>query len=380
VKIKTIIISLFVLTFVIGGIGTAYAVTSPSGAEVGSAPGTSVLAAPAAAFSGNNVFVSIASGLVREFTPLGAAVQDIDCTSVGGAAFTTGSVFDDDMNFYVTMFSGGTVCKTDMDNTVHTSFGSGYSGSPESILIDAAGNFYVGAVAGDNDIRKFNSAGTPLAQFDVAIEDIGSDWIDLAADQCTMLYTSEGQRVLRYDVCNDTQLADFTTLPGTGTAFAFRILPDGGILVAHSDVISRTNAAGAVIDTYDVTGVGGWFALNLDGDGNTFWSADFAGNVCRFDIDTGGGLDNQLICWSTGTGPLSTFGLSVKGEVTEARCPPGTVGTPPDCRPIGNAIGGDLIPLDSTMVLVAGTQNTAAWMIPVIVSGIGIAIVIARKF
>ena len=43
-------------------------------------------------------------------------------------------------------------------------------------------------------------------------------------------------------------------------------------------------------------------------------------------------------------------------------------------------VGGELIPLDSTMILVAGTQNTAAWMIPVIVSAIGIGIVIARKF
>jgi len=45
-----------------------------------------------------------------------------------------------------------------------------------------------------------------------------------------------------------------------------------------------------------------------------------------------------------------------------------------------NAVGGDIIPLDSTMVLAAGAQYTAAWMIPVIVSAIGIAIVIARKF
>ncbi len=44
------------------------------------------------------------------------------------------------------------------------------------------------------------------------------------------------------------------------------------------------------------------------------------------------------------------------------------------------AIGGDIVPLDTTMVLVAGAQYTAAWMIPVIVSGIGFAIVIARKF
>jgi len=43
-------------------------------------------------------------------------------------------------------------------------------------------------------------------------------------------------------------------------------------------------------------------------------------------------------------------------------------------------VSGDMIPIDTTMVLVAGTQYTAAWMIPVIVAGIGIAIVIARKF
>jgi len=45
-----------------------------------------------------------------------------------------------------------------------------------------------------------------------------------------------------------------------------------------------------------------------------------------------------------------------------------------------SAVGGDIIPLDTTMVLVAGTQTIAAWMIPVLVSAIGIGIVIARKF
>jgi len=38
------------------------------------------------------------------------------------------------------------------------------------------------------------------------------------------------------------------------------------------------------------------------------------------------------------------------------------------------------MPLDTKMILVAGTQYTAAWMIPLIVSAIGIGIVIARKF
>ena len=47
------------------------------------------------------------------------------------------------------------------------------------------------------------------------------------------------------------------------------------------------------------------------------------------------------------------------------------------CR---SAVGGEFIGIETTSVLAAGAQYTAAWMIPVIVSGIGIAIVIARKF
>ena len=43
-------------------------------------------------------------------------------------------------------------------------------------------------------------------------------------------------------------------------------------------------------------------------------------------------------------------------------------------------VGGDMIQMETTSILAAGAQYTAAWMIPVIVSGIGIAIVIARKF
>ncbi len=45
-----------------------------------------------------------------------------------------------------------------------------------------------------------------------------------------------------------------------------------------------------------------------------------------------------------------------------------------------NAVGGDMIQMQTISILAAGAQYTAAWMIPVIVSGIGFAIVIARKF
>ena len=44
------------------------------------------------------------------------------------------------------------------------------------------------------------------------------------------------------------------------------------------------------------------------------------------------------------------------------------------------AVGGTLFPIESNSLILAGAQMTASWMIPVIVSGIGIAIVIARRF
>jgi len=43
-------------------------------------------------------------------------------------------------------------------------------------------------------------------------------------------------------------------------------------------------------------------------------------------------------------------------------------------------VGGELIPLDTSALLLTGAQMNSAWMIPVIVSAIGIGIVIARKF
>jgi len=52
--------------------------------------------------------------------------------------------------------------------------------------------------------------------------------------------------------------------------------------------------------------------------------------------------------------------------------------TPPPPPP-NNMIGGELLPIDTTAVLLGGSQMTASWMIPVIVAGIGIGIVIARK-
>jgi len=57
-------------------------------------------------------------------------------------------------------------------------------------------------------------------------------------------------------------------------------------------------------------------------------------------------------------------------------CQPPVLAPPPlpECR-----VGGFMIPLDTTSLVVAGAQMNASWMIPVIVSAIGIGFVITRK-
>ena len=45
----------------------------------------------------------------------------------------------------------------------------------------------------------------------------------------------------------------------------------------------------------------------------------------------------------------------------------------------GVTVGGVLFPIDSTVLLLAGTQMTASWLVPVIVAGAGIGLVLVRK-
>jgi uncharacterized repeat protein (TIGR01451 family) len=268
----------------------------------------------ASSFTNGHVFVSVSNGLVNEYLPDGTFVGTLDTTK-GSGVFTSGLGFDTSGNLYVTDFNANDVSKFDPAGTLLGSFGSGYGSDPESILFDAAGNAYVGQADGSRDILKFDPAGSSLGSFNPAVEARGTDWIDLDSNQCTMYYTSEGKLVKRFDVCTNTQLADFAAgLPGSN-AFALRILPDGGALVADTQSIVRLDSAGVITQSYDAAGQDSWFALNLDPDGTSFWSADFTTSmVFHFDIASGAVLGS----FSTGTASRTVFGLAVKGELTAA--------------------------------------------------------------
>jgi hypothetical protein len=261
-----------------------------------------------------DVFIGVANGQVQWRGPDGTLKKTL---TTGEGGFTTGMAFDRSDNLYVTNFSANSLSKFDNSGNLLGNFGSGYDSSPESIVFDAAGDAYVGHATGARAIRKVDSSGTLLETFSVQIENVGTDWIDLADDQCTLYYTSEGPNIKRYNVCTRAQLPNFntTSLPGAN-AFALRILSTGGVIVADRSVIVRLNTSGQVIQTYDAPGEDCWFALNLDPDAESLWSADFCtSNVYRFDLATG----NVLKTFNTGTPTSTVYGLTVKGEMTAAQ-------------------------------------------------------------
>jgi hypothetical protein len=186
--------------------------------------------------------------------------KEIISTNLGSQA--TGCAFNiDSTKLYTTSFSAGKVVVFDADDphpvlapTIDTSLDG--DALPESIVFDSSGNFYVGHAGGTKDIRKYDSDGNFLQSFNVQVGPRGSDWIELASDQRTMYYTSEGRTIFKYDVVSDTQLGIFATAPGSGNLYALRLLPPGnglgGLLVADSNDIKRFDGSGAVVQTYPI--------------------------------------------------------------------------------------------------------------------------------
>ncbi len=279
----------------------------------------------AAVIANGTVMVGTGNGRVTEFSQSGTNLGQLDTTT--GALEETGSAFDSSGNFFVTDFGANQVTKFDPTGALIGAFGSGYNADPESIVFDASGNVFIGQADGTHHVLEFNSSGALVNTFSPATEERGTDWIELAADNCTLFYTSESNNVKRFNVCTNTQLADFNVAPLPGdAAYAHRILLPfqfgaGGMLVADTNAVIRLDPSGVQVQTYTLPSATFLFALNLDPDGTSFWTADLtSGQVYKLDIQTGAILQN----WSaTGAANFSDVaGLSVKGELTAPLPPP----------------------------------------------------------
>lgn len=273
-----------------------------------------------------NVLAGVGAGKIKQFSPTGTLVSTLDSGTTSSE--TTGMCFDASANLFATMFSISSVVKFNNAGTLIGPFGSGFS-SPESCVVDSSGNIFFGQ-AGSAQIKKLNSTGGLVTDFTVAVGPRGTDWIDLAADQCTMHYTSEGTAIKQFNVCTNTQLPDFATGLAGGACYAHRIRPNGEVLVACTTTVHRLSAAGAVLQSYPTSAFtpaeNFVFALNLDPDGTTFWTGGISsGRVYRVNIATGA----QVTSFNAGILGGSMAGLAVVGEIVVSQPTPTPGGPPP---------------------------------------------------
>ena len=272
--------------------------------------------AAAAAFNTGDIFASISNGQVAHYTHSGTLIETLN-TGQGG--FTTGMAFDGAGNLQVTNFSAGNTTRFSSSGAIvlpnpYVSPGA----SPESISYAQDGSFYVGRAGGSP--QHYSSTGALLATYTTPVN---SDWIDLAADQTTLFYNDEGGTIRRLNVATNTQLANFAdnTLHGGTSSFALRLLGNGDVLSAAGSLITQYNSLGTFLGSYDVTGVDGFFALNLDPDGTHFWSGSFDNGTLYEFLIGGFGANSSIASINTGVGSQRLFGVALAGEITQGGPP-----------------------------------------------------------
>lgn len=251
------------------------------------------LAVPASAqpFRDGEVFAGLPGGELVRHDADGHKIGSLWAPSGGQM---TGMCFDAENRLYATDFMGFAVARFDAKGRLLDGhWASGFEGNPESCVVDAAGNVYVGTVEPARAVYKFGPGGSRLDVFHPRpVGSRGMDWIDLAADQCTLFYTSEGPSIGRFDVCTGEQKSDLAHVGGE--CFALRVRENGELMVACGPVVHRLSPEGRSLQRYDVPSEK-LFGLNLDRDGRTFWTGGItSANVYRIEIDSGAGTESPV--------------------------------------------------------------------------------------
>lgn len=267
---------------------------------------------------------------IRRYSSSGTYVDTWNTLQTAFGQPNTGMCFAPDGSVLATRFGqaiGGPILFSRNGAYRAVGFGAGAGvqfNSHESCVYDAAGNVYIGqagfnAQATDEQVPvlKFNPSGTLLDTFVLPTGTRGTDWIELSANQCTLYYTSEDTTVRRYNVCTRSPLPDFATGLTAPYCYALRLRPNGELMVACQEAVHRLSAQGANLRTYTRQSIGetdaaGLFALNLDPDGTSFWTAGLnSGSVFRVDIASGA----VLASFNSGAGGVG--GLAVYDELGE---------------------------------------------------------------
>ncbi len=324
-------------------------------------------AKPAAAdtpvFAPGQVFASVGNSTVNVYDPTSGNLLDslVDNTN---EPYTVGTAFNSQGDLFVADDLNGDISEFGPDGTPLPTFATGLS-NPISMVFDNQGNMYVGQQTTPY-IAEFAPDGTRMTDIGpLQTELYGDDWIDLASDECTFYYTTEGTDILTYNKCTNTQGPDFnqvpfpSTDPSTGlpvNAFEVKLLSDGDVLVADSDAVLLLDSGGNVIQTYPCSGLpncgGQLFAVSVDPSGTAFWTGDSAsGDIYEINIATGALM--QTIATHEGL----LYGLSVAGNLSVAT-PPQTTTTVPSTLSIQPVTGNFSTPTPVSAVLTNPDTST----------------------
>ncbi len=329
---------------IIGAIGVMTSPAKPAGAD-----GSTV-------FQSGQVFASVGNSTVNVFDPSSGNVIDslVDNT---GEPYTVGTSFDSKGDLFVADDYAGDISEFAPDGTPLPTFATGLS-NPISEVFDNQGNMYVGQQTVPY-IAEFAPDGTHVADIGpLQTQLYGDDWIDLASDECTFYYTTEGTDILTYNKCTNTQGPNFNKAsfpsidPETGLpiqAFQLKILENGDVLVADSNADLLLDSNGNVINTYPCSSMpncgGQLFAISVDPSGTSFWTGDSdSGDIYQISIANG----QVLKTINANTGNL--YGLSVDNQI-EVAAPPPTQTTVPSTLTIQPVSGNFSTPTPVSAVL-----------------------------
>lgn len=182
---------------ILGCVGLLFSPAKPAGAAT---PGP---------FTSGQVFASVGGGTVNVYDPVSGALLG-SMTDNSGTTYNAGSTFDANGNLYVTDDDAGQISEFNSSGAQIGQFtgladASGDSNDPLSLTFDNAGNLYVGQQSTPY-IAEFNSSG--VRQPDIGplqTQLYGDDWIDLAPDEHTFYYTTEGNEILTFNDQSNTQ-------------------------------------------------------------------------------------------------------------------------------------------------------------------------------
>src|SRR5262249_2315490 len=238
----------------------------------------------------SDILISLRTGHIQVYNAAGGLTRDIVGGDDGPAK---GMVFDSVGNLFVAHWAGSSGAAGNNIEVFNSNlsfqgtFVSGLNCNPTSLVRDSGGNLFAGLADCSGDVLKFSPLGALLASFDVAAENHGAEWIDLAADNCTLFYGSEGPHVKRFNVCAGVQLPDFNSTP-LGGVFQVKVLPDTTVLAATPNRIVRLDTAGSMVQQYVVPGETCFRGVGLDPTGTAFFATNYCNShVYKFDLATG---------------------------------------------------------------------------------------------